>query len=71
MMALSPLRMILLGSVLVVVGFVLPFLMVMGMIPSTFALNFLSYAASFGGLILGIIGSALYVSVKRRRDRDN
>lgn len=71
MRPLSPLRMMVLGFMGVLVGFLLPFFMVLKIIPSSFALSFLSYAASFCGLILGIIGSALYVSIKRRRDRDN
>jgi hypothetical protein len=67
---ISPLRMIFIAGVLVVLGFLLPFLMVLRMIPSTFALNFIAYGASFGGLILGIIGSALWVRSNRPRDED-
>jgi len=57
----SPRAFIGLGFVLVLAGFVLPFLMVMRIIESSFALNFFSYAASMAGLILGLIGAALYV----------
>jgi hypothetical protein len=66
MMQLSGRSIILIGFVLVVLGFVLPFLMVAKVIESTFFLNFFSYAASISGLLLGVIGSALYVRNRRR-----
>jgi hypothetical protein len=52
--------MIILGSVLVILGFLFSFLMVVRIIEPGFALSFLSYAASFSGLFLGLIGVALY-----------
>lgn len=55
-----------LGSVLVVVGVVLPFLMVLQVLPSTFFLNFLAYISSVTGLWFGMMGAAqLYLSRKR------
>jgi hypothetical protein len=36
------------------------------MLPSTFFLNFLSYGASFVGLMLGFIGSILITTRGRR-----
>lgn len=45
-----PLIFILLGSLGLVVGVVLPFLMVLRILASTFALNFLAFASSVGGL---------------------
>lgn len=45
---------------MVVVGFVLPFLMVMQVVESTFFLNFISYAASVVGMVLGMIGAVQY-----------
>lgn len=60
MMPLSPKTLILVGFVLVVVGFVLPFLMVMQVVESTFFLNFISYAASVVGMVLGMIGAVQY-----------
>lgn len=58
---------ILAGFFLVVVGFILPFLMVLQVIQSTFLLNFLAYGSSFSGLLLGIIGSAFYNASRRKR----
>ena len=51
---------------LVVAGVVLPLLMVLGVLKSTFALNFIAYFASVAGLFLGIIGGATYA----RRHKD-
>ncbi len=61
---------ILIGFLLVLAGAVLPFLMVLHIIPSTFFLNFFSYSASVSGLFLGIIGGALYARAARRGDDD-
>ncbi|HSL27952.1 MAG TPA: hypothetical protein VK900_02030 [Anaerolineales bacterium] len=44
------------GIFLMIVGIVLPFLMSIRMVESTFLLNFLSYGASVAGLSLGSIG---------------
>ncbi len=71
MLTLSPVKMILLGLFLVVLGVVLPFLMVLKIIQSTFFLNFFSYAASLAGLFLGLIGAASYVRERRRKDRSS
>jgi hypothetical protein len=65
-MSLSPLRIILIGFVLVVLGVVLPFLMVLHILESTFFLNFFSYGSSLFGLILGIIGAAMYIRIKKK-----
>jgi hypothetical protein len=44
--------------VLLLVGALLPFLMVLRILQPSFALSFLSYAASLVGLVLGLIGVA-------------
>jgi len=48
------------GFVLLLTGLVLPFLMVLGLVESTFLLNFLAYGSSTAGLILGFVGIARY-----------
>lgn len=63
----KPLIMILIGFVLVTAGMVLPFLMFLQIIPSTFFMNFFSYAASVSGLFLGLIGGSLYVKIHRNK----
>jgi hypothetical protein len=65
-MSISPLKIILIGFALAVLGIVLPFLMVLHIIESTFFLNFFSYGASLVGLFLGMIGSAYYMRQKRK-----
>ena len=47
-------------GIAILFGFVAPFLMVLRILESTLLLGFLSYGASFAGLILGIIGAAWY-----------
>ncbi len=61
-----PVGMILIGFFLSLMGVVLPFLMVMKLLRSTFTLNFLAYAAMVAGLFLGIIGAAMYVRWNKR-----
>lgn len=61
---------ILIGFLLVLAGAVLPFLMVLHIIPSTFFLNFFSYSASVAGLFLGMIGGVWYARAARRGDDD-
>jgi membrane associated rhomboid family serine protease len=58
---MDPRAILALGFVLVLLGFVVPFLMVAGFIKSSLALSFASYAASVAGLFLGLIGGALYI----------
>jgi len=65
MMHMSPKAIIAVGFVLVLFGFVAPFLMVLRVIEPSFALSFLSHAASVSGLFLGLIGSALYIRIRR------
>ncbi len=65
MMHKSPRAVIAVGFVLVLFGFVAPFLMVLHVIEPSFALSFLSHAASVSGLFLGLIGSALYIRMRR------
>lgn len=61
----NPLRLIAIAFALLLIGAVLPFLMLLGLVESTLFLNFLAAASSIGGLTTGFIGLALYV--RRRR----
>ena len=65
----KPVRLIVIGFVLVVLGFVVPLLMVNKTLESTFLLNMGSYAASTAGLFLGIIGGAMYVKKIRKPNK--
>jgi hypothetical protein len=55
------------GFCLMLLGFFLPLLMLMQMIPSTFFLNFFAYVSSVLGLMLGVIGVAGYVKRRPRK----
>ncbi len=67
MIASNPRLMIVVGFCLLLAGWVIPLLMVMQKLESTFALNFIAYGASVSGLTLGVIGIALYVGKAKRR----
>lgn len=66
MRRLHPREMIALGFVLVLFGFLAPLLMVIKVIEASYALSFLSYGASVSGLLLGIIGAAMYSRLGKR-----
>jgi hypothetical protein len=56
----SPGLLLSLGILLMLLGIILPFLMVIQVLESTFFLNFFSWGASVAGLSLGTIGFAMY-----------
>jgi hypothetical protein len=62
---LSPRFLLGLGVILMLLGVVLPFLMVIRVLESTFFLNFFSWGASVAGLSFGTIGFALSNRIKR------
>ncbi len=63
-------RYIVIGFFCVLIGAIMPFLIVLDFLPSTFFLNFLAYGLSTAGLFLGVIGVATYVGKQRRQDDD-
>lgn len=63
-------HLIAIGVVMLLLGFILPFLMVIMVLPSTFLLNFLSFGISVAGLFTGIIGLSMLVSNYRNRRDD-
>ncbi len=54
-----------LGLILMLLGFILPVLMVMRILPLGFFLSFLSWAFSVAGLFLGVIGVAGMVKLRK------
>ena len=56
----SPRFLLSLGLILMLLGVILPFLMVIHVLESTFFLNFFSWGASVAGLAFGTIGFAMY-----------
>jgi heme/copper-type cytochrome/quinol oxidase subunit 4 len=63
---MQPWSLILIGFLLSLLGTVLPFLMVIRVIQSTFFLNFFSVIAMISGLALGIGGAGQYVRRNRK-----
>jgi hypothetical protein len=61
----SPRLLLSLGLILMITGVVIPFLILIRVLESTFFLNFFSWGASVGGLFLGIIGVATWVRKRR------
>jgi hypothetical protein len=51
---------LILGVILMLLGILLPFLMVIRVLQSTFFLNFFSWGVSVAGLAVGTIGFAMY-----------
>ncbi|MDX9990792.1 MAG: hypothetical protein RBS68_01975 [Anaerolineales bacterium] len=66
-----PRNWIVIGFLLALLGAVLPFLMVIKVIESTFFLNFFAFTAQLGGMILGTIGIAWKAIELRKRDSDD
>lgn len=56
----APIRLLVLATVLLLAGAILPFLMVIRVIEPSFVLSFFSYGASLVGLVTGLIGIAQY-----------
>ena len=61
----SPRFLLSLGLFLMLLGIVLPFMMVIQIIESTFFINFFSWASSVIGLALGMIGATFMASRRR------
>ena len=61
----SPRFLLSLGVMLMLLGIILPFLMVIHVLESTFFLNFFSWGASVAGLSFGTIGFATYSRGKK------
>lgn len=60
MIRIPPWGLIVIGFIFVLAGVVLPFLMVIKLIPSTFFMNFFAYGISLVGLMLSIIGVSTF-----------
>ncbi len=62
---ISPRFFFILGSILLLIGWIIPLLILMKMIDSTFLLNFIGWSASVSGLFLGFLGGATWVKMNR------
>lgn len=55
-----------LGLILLFSGWIIPLLIIMHIIPSTFFLNFVAWGASVSGLFLGFIGVATLSKMRKQ-----
>ena len=66
---MSSFKLVAMGFALVLGGFLLPFLMVLGVLESGFMLSFSAYFSSLVGLLLTFYGISHHVSLRRRDDK--
>jgi hypothetical protein len=66
---IRPRNVILIGFLLVVIGFLVPLLMMIRVIEPSFLLSFLSHGASVAGVFLGLMGTAWYSRLNRNQRR--
>ena len=71
MMFEHPRRLIFIAVGMMLFGCTVPFLMVIKLLESTFFLNFLSYAMSVLGLLLGVVGVAMLRAREKKRNDDD
>lgn len=64
MLTVHPRVILAISFMLVLFGAVAPFLMIIDLLPTNFALCFLSYGASVAGLMSGLVGLALKAETK-------
>ncbi len=60
-------KLILIALILLFLGLALPLFMILGIMDSTYLLNFLAYGSSVLGLFLGIVASARIVIRSRNK----
>jgi uncharacterized membrane protein len=65
MKTLSPKTLLIAGIFLMLAGVILPFLMVIHILESTFFLNFFSFGAQVTGSFMGMIGIVMYTRVNK------
>jgi len=64
-MTRRPLGLLVLAVALMVAAVVLAFLMVLRLIRPTLFLNFVSFALTIAGVVVGFIGTAMYIGPRR------
>ncbi|HOM67432.1 MAG: hypothetical protein BWX85_00083 [Chloroflexi bacterium ADurb.Bin120] len=65
----QPWKIILLGGSMMLISVILPLLMVLQILQSSFFLNFLTYGLSVAGLLIGFIGMVTMVRVERAKQK--
>ena len=64
-----PWKLIILGGSMMLVSVIIPLLMVLQVLGSTFFLNFLAYGLSVAGMLIGFIGMVFLVRIKRKEQK--
>ena len=64
-------RLIVIGFILVLAGAVIPFLMVVGVLPKPLWLSMFAYGSSIAGLLLGLLGASSVYKIRRSRREDD
>lgn len=68
-MSFDPKYLIWIGVFLLLLGMVLPFLMVIHVVKSTYFLNFFAYGSIVIGMVLTTIGTAMVAGINRHKNR--
>ena len=66
MINIHPWKIIAIGFLLVLLGFLIPMLMIIHILEASFFLSFLSHGVSVAGLFLGMIGAASYIRLGKK-----
>lgn len=67
----TPFRLMAVGVALMLVGILLPLLMILHLLESTLLMNFIAYLASFGGLLVGLLGVVEYARTQRKHENED
>jgi hypothetical protein len=68
MLRWQPWKILVLAGGMMIVSIIIPLLMVLQLLQSTFFLNFLSYTLSVAGLMIGMIGVVTMVKLRNKDD---
>jgi len=68
MLRWQPWKILVLAGGMMIVSIIIPLLMVLQLLQSTFFLNFLSYTLSVAGLMIGMIGIVTMVKLRNKDD---
>jgi len=66
MKSANPRLLLVIGFFLVLMGVILPYLMVVHLVKTTYFLSFVSWGSTVSGLFLGLLGSAYYSRVHKK-----
>jgi len=69
LLRLSGKQILIIGFIMVLFGFLMPWLMILGYVETTFFLSFLTYGVSLTGMILGVVGAAMLGLQRRKKDK--